>query len=207
MALLCPHCGEQELPDSKGEPQACSYCGQYPATAWLESPYVVNGVDMRLVAKLQRRLQGLILVTLFFDVFCIYLLAPIPRGASISIIVFFLVLHIAGAVVVARLIAVIRKNIAIAILPAVLMLAPCINLVLMFLVNQSAIVTLRKVGLNKGFKGFCSDKEVVRRLNPMLCRECGYNLTGNISGRCPECGTELPRESLEAVRWAMPINR
>jgi hypothetical protein len=23
------------------------------------------------------------------------------------------------------------------------------------------------------------------------CRCCGYNLTGNISGRCPECGTPL----------------
>lgn len=23
------------------------------------------------------------------------------------------------------------------------------------------------------------------------CRECGYNLTGNESGICPECGTEV----------------
>ena len=23
------------------------------------------------------------------------------------------------------------------------------------------------------------------------CEECGYNLTGNVSGRCPECGTEI----------------
>jgi len=22
----------------------------------------------------------------------------------------------------------------------------------------------------------------------MLCQNCGYNLTGNVSGRCPECG-------------------
>jgi len=26
------------------------------------------------------------------------------------------------------------------------------------------------------------------------CRSCGYNLTGNISGRCPECGIEVPPE-------------
>lgn len=26
-----------------------------------------------------------------------------------------------------------------------------------------------------------------------LCRECGYNLSGNISGRCPECGTVVPQ--------------
>ena len=24
-----------------------------------------------------------------------------------------------------------------------------------------------------------------------LCKECGYNLTGNVSGRCPECGTTI----------------
>jgi hypothetical protein len=24
-----------------------------------------------------------------------------------------------------------------------------------------------------------------------LCQECGYNLTGNVSGICPECGTKV----------------
>ena len=28
-----------------------------------------------------------------------------------------------------------------------------------------------------------------RRQRRGLCRSCGYNLTGNVSGRCPECGT------------------
>jgi hypothetical protein len=27
-----------------------------------------------------------------------------------------------------------------------------------------------------------------RRRTPLCCSKCGYNLTGNISGRCPECG-------------------
>ncbi|GMU81861.1 MAG: hypothetical protein AMXMBFR47_17320 [Planctomycetota bacterium] len=26
---------------------------------------------------------------------------------------------------------------------------------------------------------------------PNTCRSCGYNLTGNVSGRCPECGSPL----------------
>lgn len=39
---------------------------------------------------------------------------------------------------------------------------------------------------------------VIRRIMPIRCRQespwpccpqCGYNLTGNVSGRCPECGT------------------
>lgn len=34
-----------------------------------------------------------------------------------------------------------------------------------------------------------------RRPFPNHCHQCGYNLTGNASGRCPECGSvELPQE-------------
>ena len=27
-----------------------------------------------------------------------------------------------------------------------------------------------------------------RHITPAHCRRCGYDLTGNVSGRCPECG-------------------
>lgn len=30
-----------------------------------------------------------------------------------------------------------------------------------------------------------------RRALPGACRRCGYNLAGNVSGRCPECGTAV----------------
>ncbi|HPF40604.1 MAG TPA: hypothetical protein P5081_13525 [Phycisphaerae bacterium] len=29
-----------------------------------------------------------------------------------------------------------------------------------------------------------------------LCLTCGYSLVGNVSGACPECGTETPRPSI-----------
>ncbi len=32
-----------------------------------------------------------------------------------------------------------------------------------------------------------------RRRNDGLCSTCGYDLTGNETGRCPECGTEVER--------------
>lgn len=31
------------------------------------------------------------------------------------------------------------------------------------------------------------------------CDECGYNLTGNVSGICPECGTPVPAETRTAL--------
>jgi hypothetical protein len=36
-----------------------------------------------------------------------------------------------------------------------------------------------------------------RRYSPGKCRECGYNLTGNTSGRCPECGTPIEAATAE----------
>jgi hypothetical protein len=30
-----------------------------------------------------------------------------------------------------------------------------------------------------------------RRIPPGHCRKCGYNLTGNVSGVCPECGERV----------------
>ena len=38
-----------------------------------------------------------------------------------------------------------------------------------------------------------------RRRSHRLCLACGYNLKGNVSGRCPECGSlrdDLPRRLL-----------
>ena len=34
----------------------------------------------------------------------------------------------------------------------------------------------------------------VRRIPPGFCQVCEYNLTGNVSWRCPECGTPIERE-------------
>ena len=33
-----------------------------------------------------------------------------------------------------------------------------------------------------------------RRVSPDHCQKCGYDLTGNVSGVCPECGSTIKRE-------------
>ncbi len=35
------------------------------------------------------------------------------------------------------------------------------------------------------------ERQARRRMRPGLCRACGYDLTGNVSGRCPECGCPI----------------
>lgn len=40
-----------------------------------------------------------------------------------------------------------------------------------------------------------------RRRRRGLCLNCGYNLQGNTSGRCPECGTAVDRGLERANHW------
>jgi len=35
------------------------------------------------------------------------------------------------------------------------------------------------------------------RIPPGHCQTCGYNLTGNVSGVCPECGEKVKEESFQ----------
>jgi len=49
-----------------------------------------------------------------------------------------------------------------------------------------------------GFAGWFTRRDIRRRLREQLvkkgipvCIPCGYNLTSNVSGVCPECGTEI----------------
>jgi len=39
---------------------------------------------------------------------------------------------------------------------------------------------------------------------PGACATCGYNLTGNVSGRCPECGTPVPSSDVEKGDRCVP---
>jgi len=40
-----------------------------------------------------------------------------------------------------------------------------------------------------------------RRPPPGLCQHCGYALTGNVSGRCPECGTSIRPSAARETPW------
>lgn len=51
-------------------------------------------------------------------------------------------------------------------------------------------VTAHAVSLSLVLAPILSKKRALRdRIPPGHCKQCGYNLTGNTSGICPECGT------------------
>ena len=51
---------------------------------------------------------------------------------------------------------------------------------------------LQKAGLSVGVLGV--GRQAVRnKLDPRYCNECGYDLTGNTSGTCSECGHKFAR--------------
>lgn len=39
------------------------------------------------------------------------------------------------------------------------------------------------------------DRRDQRRMDPTRCSNCDYDLTGNVSGICPECGTAIRAKS------------
>jgi hypothetical protein len=46
-----------------------------------------------------------------------------------------------------------------------------------------------------------------RRVSPESCRSCGYNLTANSSGICPECGATVPAEQRQLVSRCLTVGR
>jgi len=198
-SFTCPFCRQtfHDVPNAEGP---CPVCGQCLKATPTIPPYIVNGVNMRVVAQRQRRLLWLVLGAVLGQVLYFTMLPLLiqPVGSAVHPVVsaaltfFLLALHILIAVGVVLMMMATRSHIVIVILYAILGFAPCFNLVILLAANSRATRTLRKAGLHVGFMGV-KDEEVVRLLSFNRCRQCGYNLTGNVSGRCPECGKDIPR--------------
>ena len=47
-------------------------------------------------------------------------------------------------------------------------------------------------------------KWLPRPVNYAACHECGYNLTGNTTGKCPECGEDVLCDEASSHRSPLP---
>ena len=80
-----------------------------------------------------------------------------------------------------------------AFLAALAVFVPVLNVMVLVGQNTRATQLLQNAGLQVGLLGV-SHNEASAAIDPMRCRECGYNLTGNVSGRCSECGADIRRK-------------
>jgi len=155
------------------------------------TPIVHDGLDVRLIARRQRRLIWLVLASVAsMAISCLGSPVALMRSGAAAMILVAVIdvgLRLAAWVGTILLMRALRTNLVVLIICAVLMLIPFINLLILLMENLRATRTLRRAGLRVGFMGV-KDQDVIIRLAPHVCRTCGYDLTGNVSGRCPECG-------------------
>lgn len=167
-----------------------------------------NPVDRRSpdIPKLARRHRWLtwviLLMILIYILEFIVLASSGVFGASIDVYVVVVgtVVHVLLLVAVVLVLVAEGNPIVNTIIFSVLMLAPCANILMAVLVRGSAGRKLREAGLSVGLMGI-KPEDVERILNRELCRRCGYNLRGNVSGICPECGSQID----SSVQPAPPV--
>lgn len=198
----CQTCGRIFEPAADA-PGMCSYCRAPVSQGSVHS--IIDGIDVRLVAQRQRRLIWCVLIMLFLSFVGPFTMALRPPGGGLLMDMLGLILPLCvlgfTVLVVVWTIATmnaLRMHIVWRILYAPLLFFPLVGLLCLLSVNRRATTALRKAGLRVGFMGV-DDDEVVRRLSRFVCTGCGYDLTGNVSGFCSECGTEIPPEKLRPV--------
>ena len=154
--------------------------------------------DLRKLARRQRWI-----IWLFLGVFVLQCVPPFLIFQGGNIPGYFLLiglLHVglwiallAGAVL---LLTAQGSHPVIVVLVGLLMILPPLNFLILLLVNQSVTRTFGRAGVRVGLMGVNAE-DLERALNPWSCKGCGYDLTGNISGVCPECGRPSPRRQCE----------
>jgi len=167
--------------------------------------------DLRAVARAQRTLLRLILVLLLCEGLALLLPVIVPVSVQNSDI-FLVALNVFGigclivvVIGIVKVLNALNAHIVTKLLCGLVAIAPCANLIMLLVVNGWATRILMRAGVRVGFMG-ASDQEVLRHISPYICRGCGYNLFGNVSGRCPECGHTAPSIVTNA-RFQLPIAR
>lgn len=90
------------------------------------------------------------------------------------------------------------ENAFFSLLFAVCLAIPVLNLAAIISVHNEAVRLLRRAGLRIGIIGV-SERDYNRVYAPWLCLWCDYDLTGNRSGICSECGNRIPPDMLAVI--------
>lgn len=197
----CPAC-QQLLPVGTAAGRFCPACGVDLIQASGQPGWVVQGVDLRVVARLQRQLVWYVVVLAVME------LMPIAAQGDLMLSLILLPVRLVVTILIivgtVRMLAALRASMFARVAYAVLLLMPCLGVLLLLAANSRATRTLRSAGLKVGLTGV-KDDDVERVLGPYRCRRCGYSLIGNTSGRCPECGAPAQPIPASSVAVARPV--
>jgi hypothetical protein len=183
---LCPAC-HQGLPVGGPPLVFCPHCGHNLDATPSVPGWVRQGVDLRMVARRQRLLLWFVLAALLAQ-FLAGTLPPMHPLLGLAAGLVTVGVQITIVICVVQLLSALRLVVAVRALYIVLLLVPCAGIITLLVVNHQATAALRRAGLRVGFMGV-KDEDLTRLLDQYRCHTCGYSLIGNVSGRCPECGT------------------
>lgn len=184
--FACPSCRQISRDVEIDSP--CLFCGQPLNQVRHDPVYLPDGIDVRAAARYQRWLLRMAPVVLGIQL--LWLLAPGPPGLRNAIILILVASSLAAVAVVTLLMVTLRSSELAIVGHAALAWVPFLNLAIIMGATARASAALEKAGVRVAWLGV-SDRAVRHLLEAHLCNECGYNLTGNTSGRCSECGTKI----------------
>lgn len=156
-------------------------------------------VDLRAVARAQRVMLYWIVIVITV----LFLGVPLAALSNMAIppnLVTFLFwgATFITATLVGRLNWFMGENAFMTALAVLFTLIPLINVINVLFANWGASGRLRDAGITVGLLG-ATDESVILAISPWCCKNCGYDLTSNTSGRCPECGRPLSEEARSAI--------
>lgn len=196
MNYRCPYCRES-VAVSDTPHTHCPNCSRYIGWLGRSTDFVIHDCDLRRLGRGQRMLNTLLLAV--WSMYAVHRWGDVPpRGWGDTLVVqwvfpglvlLMLLAHIGLAAGIQEVQAGFSADGKAGWLLPLFLSLPPINAVLIVILNFFIARAFGRIGLPWRLFGWL-EQQLTVAFEQAFCRKCGYNVRGNVSGRCPECGTE-----------------